>query len=224
MNKKLIKASVAGAAAIALAAGGTTFAAWSDFGVTSSTAGAGIMKLNVSSAQGSNNAVPRFNLAPGQNKFQEMYLASADGNNVPVGELTAKIQRLVDIEDGTTCTTNSEAIAEGSAIDERGLPTQPSVCNPVGELSSEATVQLLYSDPVATPAQCPNTGIYTKVAAFSGTTLANISGKTISLGDVAKGMGVCLRAEMTLPFASATDASQGDDVAFDWRFDLAQKS
>ena len=32
MNKKLVRGSLAGVAAIALAAGGTTFAAWSDFG------------------------------------------------------------------------------------------------------------------------------------------------------------------------------------------------
>ena len=57
MNSKLIKGSLAGVAALALAAGGTTMAAWSDFGVESTSAGAGILKLNVSTRDGAGSTI-----------------------------------------------------------------------------------------------------------------------------------------------------------------------
>ena len=51
MNSKLIKGSLAGVAVVALAAGSTTFAAWSDFVGHWSGAGAGMLKLNVGFAR-----------------------------------------------------------------------------------------------------------------------------------------------------------------------------
>jgi hypothetical protein len=228
MNKKLIKGSLAGVALVAIAAGGTTYSAWSDFGVSSNAAGAGIMKLTVSDRDGSTAGVAPFSLAPGQNKAQEFFLASADADNVPVGALTAKIQNLKDIEDnGPACTTNSEAIAEDpSAVDAHGLPTNPlNSCGGTGELSTQATVQILVSDPVANASSCPNTGIYHAAtvtpALPAGSTLASAATRTFQLGNVSAGQGVCVRMEMSLP-ASATNSVQGDDVTYDWRFDLAQ--
>jgi hypothetical protein len=224
MNSKLMKASLAGAAVIALAAGGGTFAAWSDFGVVGSSAGAGILKLNVSTRNGSTVGIDPFNLAPGQNKYQEFYLASADSDNVPDGNLTAKIQNLVDTEDGgPACTTNSEALAEAPGdVDSHGNPTNPlNDCGSTGELSSEATVQILVSDPVASAASCPNTGIYHSATPSGTGTLAAQTAKTFSLGTLSAGDGVCVRMEMSLP-SSATNASQGDEASFDWRFDLVQ--
>jgi hypothetical protein len=210
MNSKLIKGSLAGVAAIALAAGGTTFAAWSDFDVESSGAGAGILKLDVSTREGAGSTIKPFSLAPGQNKFQEFYLASADEDNVPVGRLTAQIQNLVDIEDGGPgCTTNSEQQAEGGA------------CGTEGELSDQARVQILVSDPVNDASSCPNTGIYHSATPSGTGTLAEQTAKTFSLGDLSAGQGICVRMEMSLP-TTADNKSQGDDATFDWRFDLNQ--
>lgn len=222
MNKKLMKASIAGAAALALAAGGSTFAAWSDFDVESTGAGAGIMKLTVTDRDGAGLTIKPFSLAPGQNKFQEFYLASADASNVPVGALTAKIQNLVDIEDsGPNCTTKSEAVAEGSAVDGSGEPTNMTVCGTEGELSDQATVQILVSDPVPSAASCPNTGIYHSATPSGTGLLKDQPAKTFALGNLSAGEGVCVRMEMSLP-SSATNATQGDDASFDWRFDLTQ--
>ena len=222
MNSKLIKASVAGAAAIALAAGGTTFAAWSDFGVESTGAGAGMLKLVVSDRDGSGTTIKPFSLAPGQNKYQEFFLASADAANVPDGILTARIKNLVDTEDGPLCTTNSEAVAEGSAVDAAGLPTQPGVCAADGgELSEEANVQILTSVPVPDKSYCENTGIYGSTVPSGTGLLKNQPAKTFQLGTLEPGDGVCVRMEMSLP-TGATNASQGDDAAFDWHFDLVQ--
>ena len=225
MNNKLIKASVAGAAAIALAAGGSTFAAWSDFGVESTGAGAGILQLNVSDRDGTSSTVEPFSLAPGQNKFQEFYLASADADNVPVGSLTARIINLEDIEDGGPgCTTNSEAVAEQPThVDpSTGEPTNPlNDCGSEGELSDQATVQILASGPVNGASSCPNTGGYGTTSPSGTGTLASQTSKTFDLGDLGPGQGICVRMEMSLP-VGATNATQGDDVSWDWRFDLIQ--
>lgn len=224
MNSKLMKASIAGAAVIALAAGGSTFAAWSDFGSVTSNAADGILKLNVSDRSGTTSGVSPFQLAPGQNKFQEFYLASADNANVPAGDLTAQIRNLVDTEDnGPACTTNSEALAEAPAdVDSHGNPTNPlNDCGTVGELSSEATVQILVSDPT-TATSCPNTGIYHSATPSGTGTLASQTSKTFTLASgLTAGQGVCVRMEMTLP-TTADNKVQGDKASFDWLFNLAQ--
>ena len=210
MNKKLVKASVAGAAIVAIAAGGSTFAAWSDFGEESTSAGAGQLKLNIDGREGSGRGIAPFSLAPGQNKTQEFFLASADAANVPDGVLTAKIQNLVDTEDDVSnCTTLSEEAAEGGA------------CGSEGELSDEMTVQILASGPVPSAASCPSTGIYGSTTPSGVGTLANKAGTTFQLGELEAGEGVCVRMEAGLPL-SATNASQGDEVTYDWRFDLTQ--
>lgn len=227
MNKKLAKASAAGVAAIAMAVGGSTFAAWSDFGVESTGAGAGILKLNVSDRDGSTRGIEPFSLAPGQNKYQEFFLASADADNVPKATLTAGIQNLKDIEDGGPgCTTNSEAVAEKPAnVGPNGLPLNPlNDCGTTGELSDQADVQVLVSDPVASIADCPNTGIYHSATPSTvGSTLADLAGGTTFqiTNDLDAGEGVCVRMEMSMP-TSADNSAQGDDVSFDWRFDLTQ--
>ena len=224
MNSKLIKGGLAGVAVVALAAGSTTFAAWSDFGVESTGAGAGILQLNVSDRDGAGSTIQPFSLAPGQNKYQEFFLASADADNVPNGMLTAKIQRLVDTEDnGPGCTTNSEALAEDpTAVLPSGLPSNPlNSCGSEGELSDEATVQILASGPVANAASCPNTGGYGGTTPSGSGTLAAQPSKTFQLGNLAPGEGICVRMEMSLP-STATNATQGDEATFDWRFDLVQ--
>lgn len=225
MNKKIVRGSLAGVAVIALAAGGGTFASWSDFGVSSDNgAGAGIMRLNVSNRDGTGQSVAPFRLAPGQNKAQEFFLASADADNVPTGTLSAKIQNLRDIEDGGPgCTTNSEALAEKPGhVDAAGLPTnKANDCGNTGELSSELKTQILYSDPVTSAASCPNTGIYSHSVGTKKTLAEQVALGSTALGTLSSGQGVCVRFEMSLP-SSATNAVQGDDVAYDYRFDLVQ--
>ena len=221
MNKHIIKGGLAGVAVLALAAGGSTFASWSDYDVsTGNQAGAGILKLNVSDRNGAGGTIQPLNLAPGQNKYQEFFLASADADNVPVGKLFATIQNVVDTEDGAACTTKSEAVAEGSGVDGSGEPTDMSACGSQGELSSQMGAQILYSDPVPGAASCPNTGIYSHNYG-SKTLQAQAAEGQKESGTLAKGEGICVRIEMSLPSA-ADNKVQGDDVSYDYRFDLVQ--
>ena len=209
MNKTLVKASVVGAAIVALA-GGSTFAAWSDSGEEST--GDGLLKLNLSGRDGSTIDVQPFRLAPGENQFQEFYIASADAANVSNGALSMTLRALDDIEGGGPgCTTNSEDVAEGDTGD----------CGAEGEFSEQATVQILVSHPVSTPGSCPNSDGHGSNSPRGTGTLASLEGVTLALGEVGPDEGVCVQAYMWLP-EDATNASQGDEASWDWRFDLTQ--
>lgn len=222
MNSKLVKAGLAGTAALAVVVGGSTFAAWSDFDTANAEAGAGYLKINLEGEEGLAKTEP-FRLAPGQNKYQYFYVASADSDNTPDGRLSATISNLQDVEGEAICTTNSEAAAEGVALGGN--------CGPNGELADEAIVQILRSEPVAGRESCPDSGIYGGIEGFPATgesTLLDRANKEMDLGILQPGEGVCLRIEMRLPetavrgFEAATNASQGDQASWDWQFDLTQ--
>lgn len=223
MNKKLLKASIAGTAALALAAGGSTFAAWSDFGVESTEAGAGYLRLSVDTLTKAGANVKPFQLEPGDpedpqtNKFQEFYLSSADSGNTPAGNLTMKIKTLVDNEDQPTCTTSSEAVAEGGVC---GGANQ-------GELSRQAKVQILKAAPVG--GTCPSTGYASVSPSVNRQFLFDLQNDEITLGTLAPGQGMCVRMEMALEHTTAmingtnaNNLTQGDDASFDVEFTLDQ--
>lgn len=221
MNKHIVKGGLAGVAVLALAAGGSTFASWSDYSVTESGAGAGMLKLNVD-YDGSTRADNQpFNLAPGENRYQYYFLASSDSRNTPAANLSVTLEDLVDTEDDLACTTNSERDAEGGA------------CNNPGELSQEVTYSFnTLANPVSSAAECPNADqrvqYNTKprtgpTGPFASGDLNTAPGKRFILAeDLEPGEGVCMEVHMFMPAGSATNKSQGDDAAFDLRFDLAQ--
>jgi predicted ribosomally synthesized peptide with SipW-like signal peptide len=129
MNRKLILGAVAGVAAIGLAVGGTTYAAYSDFGnVNSNSVAAGILKLQLSGDNGS--AIQSVNwgsLAPGQDGVRRaIFVASSAGDSVPTANLSLTIQNLKDHENG--CDTLSEYLAEHPAAHLTGTE-HPSTLN-----------------------------------------------------------------------------------------------
>lgn len=213
MNKKLVKAGVAGTAVLAIAVTGSTFSAWSDFGEEATGAAAGQLRLEIDGRDGSSSGVAPFSLAPGQNKYQTFYLASADAANVPTGVLTVTVQDLDDTEDdGPECTTESERVAEGG-----------NRCGTEGELADQMKVQILATAPAAGQTSCPNTGYGVKTdPQDTAVLLADRVGTQYTLGELEAGDGICMRVEASLP-ESATNASQGDRASWDWRFDLTQK-
>ena len=107
MNSKLVKASLAGAAAIALAAGGGTFASWSDFNVWSGNqSGAGTLTLSTNTPGTQTFHVG--NLTPGQVWENETYLLSNKSDSTPNGKLYISLANLVGTENG--CEGNSEVV------------------------------------------------------------------------------------------------------------------
>ena len=242
MNKKLIKASVAGAAAIALAAGGTTFAAYSDFGdMNGNTVGAGFLKLDLNGQDGSSVATPISwdKLAPGMVNVRTIWLASNNGESVPKAHLSATFSGLVDNENG--CSSNSERVADPNTCDDNVAGT--------GELSRILNFQTSYY-PELTAEECatwpgsnpvPDNWYNAFFPSNQGNLFANASGAghtyTLKAKDgttdlvLAPGDGVCVgfqaywphdpSAQVNAPYNN-DDVAQGDSLAFNVKFTLNQ--
>lgn len=225
MNRKLVIGAVAGVAAVALAYGGSTYSAWSDFGdVTGNQADAGHLVLNLNST-GSINNVGGQSIAPGQFRTIDFFVASADLDGVPTADLSFQIKNLVDLENG--CSGNGEPAVDATCAD----------TNDPGEFSGQAYMRIRYSDPADvgditfannncaapsgyinsvgySPASDNTTTHYPRLGALAG------SGNH-ALGTLTGGQGVCIRVDLGLD-PDATNATQGDSSTFDMRYDLVQ--
>jgi hypothetical protein len=109
MNRKLVIGAVAGVAAVALAYGGTTYSAWSDFGdVNGNSVGAGILKLDLTSGSGGAAAPLAFgNLAPGMTGAKAVFIASSNGDSVPPADLYLTLKNVQNQDNGCN-SSNSE--------------------------------------------------------------------------------------------------------------------
>jgi len=228
MNSKLVKGSLAGVAALALAAGGTTMAAWSDFAnITGNDAGAGVLKLTVGANNGSDYKFTHVKMAPGGINLQRnVYVASNSGDSTPSGRLFLSIKDLVGTEDG--CDGNGEQADDTNCAD----------TNSGGDFVDDALLTVT-SYAVSSPGDCnqsyaPTGKIVTGQHGGSlnwwrtqdkyevtgnGTTAYGAAGANRSY--LAPGQGLCVSMDISL--ASAVDnASQGDLAEFTTRFDLEQ--
>jgi alternate signal-mediated exported protein len=229
MNSKLIKASLAGAAALVVAGGGTTFSAWSDFATdTGNKVGADVLALTVNPS-----ASRQFNdvtLAPGEARDLAFYVASRNGVAVPKAGLKMTIQNLVGTENG--CDSNSEASDEsaGAITDKADLTAPCNVAGGAGQFLQQAAFYV-QADKVTSAAQC--NGSYANSTVLSNKVLGSMNNIPVSLLDtgvtLAGGEGVCVLAHVFLPKTAGevvgvtpTNASQGDKASFDVRFDLSQ--
>jgi predicted ribosomally synthesized peptide with SipW-like signal peptide len=223
MNKKILKGALAGTAVVALAAGGGTYASWSDFTQTGPDhAGAGHLILNVHDGD---QTAESMTLAPGMQQSLDFYIASNDGHSVPNGKLWVTLKDLVNTEDG--CTSNSEAVAEGNP---ELTPFDPNIAcgsnaldNNNGEFGSQAKMEIIQYGPSAN-GQCssvaPLTGIPNKVVK-NFVYLNDIVGSRYDVADLAPGQATCVRLLVQMPGA-ATNASQGDSASWNVRWDLEQ--
>jgi predicted ribosomally synthesized peptide with SipW-like signal peptide len=239
MHRKLLKAGLAGVAALGIAAGGSTFAAWSDFGnVNNNSVGAGHLRLNLNGQTGETPATPISwgNLAPGMVNVRTVWLASNDGDSVPDGHLKATFSNLVDQENG--CASNSE-----NAVDdcENG--------GTVGELSHILNFQTSYY-PEVSEDECatyptnppgPSNGYNAFFASGQGDLFAAASGagNTYQLNEMDTtnplvldpGEGICIGFQAYWPGTPSNQVSapynddniaQGDSFTFDVKFTLEQ--
>lgn len=210
MNKT--KKSALGAAGVGVVAlamlGGGTFAAWSDFDtIEDNELGAGKLQLVVDH-RGATQFLQPGNIAPGKHKFQDVYVASNDGESVPRGDLYVTLKNLVDIEDGCTNTNGEKAVDPDC-----GTP------GATGDFSSQAKVELASYKPVL--GQCRPESLIPKPINPGGTLLADIGGTDFRVATLAPGEDICIRVEVSLPM-TATNAVQGDSAEFDAYFELVQ--
>lgn len=219
MNRKLIKASVAGIAAIAVGAGGTTFAAWSDFVLNEdNNIGADILALDVGAS--GTSVFDSVTMYPGGSAEREYVVASRDGNAVPEASLKLALESLVSEENG--CASNSEPVVDADCA-----------TNSEGEFDDEALLVLNVTQ--------PTTDIANACSQPAGSALSfnGLGGSSVPLKDVVAatavqplnllnngdsleaGEGICVKLAVSLP-TSATNATQGDEVTFDIRYLLNQ--
>ncbi len=229
--KKITKATLAGAAAVALAATGSTFAQWSDYAVDEGqNVGAGHLTLNVNdeSGNGPKSQFDNLKLAPGQGKDEYTLITSNDGDSVPNGTLSAKILDLTNAENG--CENNAETDAESGAC--AGEP---------GEFSDNAMFKMTAYRVSGPNVDCGNNvagggeysgngvGKYTAFASQTLTAAAAAGEKKFTFGGggsdmvLAPGDSLCVGASIVLP-SGAGNNTQGDSSSFDIRYDLVQTS
>ena len=233
MNKKLIKASVAGAAAIALAAGGTTFAAFSDFGtINGNNLEAGILKLDLQNTNGETlsgkTGLDFGELAPGMNAEKRIWLATNSTRSTPDANLSISISNLKNSENN--CSSNSEKEADLTCA----------VAGDRGELSDRLAVQGRYFPELDTPALCgtdatptgtqswlPGDAAGVLSPAETGVITRQLKEATDNTKPLvlSPGEGICVGvktywAQGTV--GNGDDMAQGDSMSFDIRFDLTQ--
>ena len=214
MNSKLIKGSLAGVAVVALAAGSTTFAAWSDWdSLTGSQSGADQLTLVLGEPNSRN--FDDLKLAPGERGDFEFVVASREGETVTAADLRVQLTNLVGTEDGCTSTNSEAAVdpncndmtSEGEFIDQARIivnASQPTTdlanacSDPRGSRQGPISLRALRDNSAASP--------------------VNLLDPGVTLGP---GEGICVAMGINLP-ASADNATQGDSASFDLKFLLDQ--
>jgi predicted ribosomally synthesized peptide with SipW-like signal peptide len=229
MKNKLVKASLAGVAAIAIAAGGSTYASWTDFDtVNGNKVGADELALNV--GQYDDRALDDVKLAPGSGSDWEYVVASRTGQTVQKAELYLSMTDLVGKEDGCTSTRSEKEVdpncgdkADGGDFVDDAVVTVH-VSEPTTDLANACRAKTTVS-PVNPPS-------YTQFTRVTNVSLANFaSGQPLNLlgldkdnkvATLAPGQGVCVKVGVQLPKA-VDNASQGDSAKFNLRWDLKQQ-
>ncbi len=215
MKNKLIKASLAGVAVVAIAAGGSTFSSWSDYdSLTGSHAGADQLTLKLGEPNSAN--FDNMHLAPGVGGDYEFVVASRQGDTIPAASLRLALTNLVGHEDGCT-STNSELAVDSDCNDTATT----------GEFIDEARIIVNASTPSTDSDAC--SASHPRGARQGSISLrqlaANTSSNPINLlpagTNLAPGQYVCVSMGLNMPI-SATNASQGDSANFDLKFFLDQ--
>lgn len=233
-NKKMTLIAGAGAGVLALGMiGGGTFALWSDFdSVEDNQLSAGTLTLDVTDPNSSAvTPISMGQLAPGENKVADLFVATR-GSGSPAlqnAQLSMVFDNYEDIDDG--CSSNSEAVLEGDANSRAGDP----VCGTEGEFGNEAFIQFAYKK-ASVAGACSGGGYSTSVLRQGR--LDDVATRTLALGSLNPGEGMCIRIEGGLPGGGAggdanqgidfagnavsTNISQGDSATFDLVFTLQQ--
>lgn len=251
MNRKFLLAGVTGVVAVALAAGGSTFSALSDFGnIRGNSVGAGFLKLDLNAGHGS-APLNYGSLAPGMNQFHTIWVASNDGQSVPNATLSVTFKNLVDTAAPCSTSLGKASADAGCTVDPNtdaigGTPTS-------GNLSKMLTFQTQYYPQITDPQTCQATlansyPTYNSIlpadhpgdmyeSATAGTTyqLKDAAGTAPLV--LAPGQGVCIgigafwALSPTYPLGvpnhtnaayPVDNAAQGDSMTFDTHFDLNQ--
>jgi hypothetical protein len=250
MDRRLVSGSVAALAAIVLATGGGTLAAFDDAAdVPHSSAGAGVLQLDLGSAGTATTALAFTDLMPGDHTTKLLWIAANDAASTVPATLSLTVHHLVDLP-GACAISNGKAEGEiasgivGCQLTDGNVTGTPDV----GTASRLLDVDAAYVPAAVDPSSCstqagpttsllPTSGpgdLYAAANANSG------AGTTVPIVDanadpvaIAPGRGICVAVSAYWPpgvnnESNATpehpvdNAAQGDSFAVDVRFDLTQ--
>ncbi|MFI5312992.1 MAG: SipW-dependent-type signal peptide-containing protein [Candidatus Dormibacteria bacterium] len=237
MNHKILKASLAGGAFVALVAGGTTFAAFSDFGnINNNTVGAGFLKLDLNAGTGS---VPLDfgHLAPNNiHANRTIWVASNDGQSVPNANLSVTFKNLKNIAAPCNTSLGKASVDPGCTVGAGdtigGTPT-------TGELDKVLNFQTQYYPQFTDPQTCQAAaGTYPQPynSIFPADSTGDLPGYIdtpfqLKQADhttplvLKPGQGVCIGIDTYWGSNNGSvpdNAAQGDSLTFDVHFDLTQ--
>jgi predicted ribosomally synthesized peptide with SipW-like signal peptide len=251
VNRKLVLGVLSGLAAIGLAIGGSTYAAFSDFGeVDGNVVAAGFLKLNVQAGDSADAALGFGQVMPGTSSRRVIWASSDDGSSVPDATLYLTLHNLVDragqcdISNGKAIGENDSGISGCTIAGETvsGTPAQ-------GNLSRVLTFQLAYYPDITDAASCAaTTGTESHTAMLiekpcnlhasataddgRGTRHQVLAADGTTAVTLAPGTGACIGIAATWPQDGDVvvpspdhpidDAAQGDSLSVDIRFDLVQ--
>lgn len=214
MNK-FTKAGIAGAAALAIAAGGGTYALWSDYVVDgNNNVGADQLQITLAGSPSGGNAAQfdKMNFAPGEGFDQENVITGRiGGEDINVANAYVTFNMLDDAENGCGG-TNAEAPVDPDCADADGE----------GEFSDNAKVTTI--NVTRTTGNCSNadgTTLNKVVQASDNYTLASIDDQKLLLGELGDGEKFCVKMVMALP-GTAGNAVMTDTSSFELRYDLEQ--
>jgi predicted ribosomally synthesized peptide with SipW-like signal peptide len=245
MKRKLVSGIVAGVAALALTAGGVTYAAFSDFGdVDGNTVGAGILRVDLGPDGVGSTGLQFAGLQPNSTKLQAIWVSN-DHASTPDGNVTVSFTNIQD--QAAPCSTSLlkylgelESDVDGCSLGDVGTGSSTPVPDQ-GNLSRVLSFSGAYYPSVTTAADCaaitagaePSGGISFLSAARDN--LAGAGPVTIDATPgnklvLSPGDGACLGIEANWspgsgpysPSNPSDDAAQGDKLDFNLRVDLVQ--
>jgi predicted ribosomally synthesized peptide with SipW-like signal peptide len=252
VNRKLMLGVLSGLAAIALAVGGSTYAAFSDFGqIDGNVVGVGFLKLSIGVGGGANAALDFGQLMPGAITNRLVWVGSDDGESVPDANLYLTLHNLTDhaalcetsrgkaigeVESGISgCTVVGDAAtgtpAQGnlSRVLSVGLGYYPAIRDATacaGVQSTELRNAILAATSgnlYASATANDGAGVRYRLTEADGTTALKIAPSTgACIGIDASWPPDGTRAEHPSPSGPSDNAAQGDSLTVDIRFDLVQ--
>jgi predicted ribosomally synthesized peptide with SipW-like signal peptide len=246
MKRKLASGVVAAVAALALTAGGVTYAAFSDFSdVSGNSVGSGILKLDLGPDGTGSTALEYSDMQPGSTDLQAIWVRN-DAASTPAGNLTISFTNILDTP-GPCSTSLAKYLGElesgvgGCSLSDVGSGS-PTPVSDQGNLSRVLSFSGAYYPSVTTSAACAAVTASAEPAGgvvFLSAARGNLSGAGTLLIDASPatklvlgpGDGACIGIEAGWtpgagPYTSSNPsdaAAQKDELDFNLRVDLVQQ-
>jgi len=247
MNRRLVMGCVAGLAALAIADGGSTYAAFSDFGdITGNSAAAGMLKLSLGPDGTGILPLDYPKLAPGSNTERTIWFRN-DGQSTPDANLSVTFGNLVDTPADCSVSLGKAQGESASGISGCTITGNAATGTPAqGNLSRVLSFQGYYYPSITTPEACAAlqtadnrsepTAFFTSglgnlhTAASTSTRFLLHSASSTPLV-LHPGEGGCVSISAGwesnpgttgTPDTPVDNAAQGDSLTFVVRFDLTQ--